>query len=293
MLRTLTYSLPDLKQAWLVLFLFVLGQLAASVLLGLILGIFQLQDTQNLTMPLSYALSYVFPLLYLYWKGLRRLNDPLKEGQPDYDDIRLDRPYLGGMRLWAFVPLVVLAMLAVIILLSCLPEGREMPEWFRQALSQIYGMKLVVSLLTMGVLAPLLEEFLFRGIILTGLSRRMDPWWAILWSSVLFGIAHLNPWQALPAFAMGCFFGWLYLRTGSFWTVVGLHSLNNVLAIAAAALFGVEEVTQENIQSVFGETAAYIMVAVSAIVLIVGIGLINKYIPAKNKSNNEKSDISD
>ena len=237
MLRTLTYSLPDLKQAWLVLFLFVLGQLAASVLLGLILGIFQLQDTQNLTMPLSYALSYVLPLV----------------------------------------------MLAVIILLSCLPEGREMPEWFRQALSQVYGMKLAVNLLTMGVLAPVLEEFLFRGIILTGLSRRMDPWWAILWSSVLFAIAHLNPWQALPAFAMGCFFGWIYYRTRSFWTVIGLHSLNNVMAIAAAALFGVEEVTQENIQSVFGETAAYIMVAVAAIVLVAGIGLINKYIPAKKQ----------
>ena len=161
----------------------------------------------------------------------------------------------------------------------------------------------------MGVLAPVLEEFLFRGIILTGLSRRMDPWWAILWSSVLFAIAHLNPWQALPAFAMGCFFGWIYYRTRSFWTVIGLHSLNNVMAIAAAALFGVEEVTQENIQSVFalfgveevtqeniqsvfGETAAYIMVAVAAIVLVAGIGLINKYIPAKNKSYNEKSDIS-
>ena len=96
MFRTLTYSLPDLKQAWLVLFLFVLGQLAASVLLGLILGIFQLQDTQNLTMPLSYALSYVLPLLYLYWKGLRRLNDPLKEGQPEYDEIRLNRPCFGS-----------------------------------------------------------------------------------------------------------------------------------------------------------------------------------------------------
>ena len=165
MFRTLTYSLPDLKQAWLVLFLFVLGQLAVSVLLGLILGIFQLQDTQNLTMPLSYALSYVLPLLYLYWKGLRRLNDPLTEGQPEYDEIRLNRPCLGGMRLWAFIPLVIIVMLAVIILLSCLPEGREMPEWFRQALSQVYGMKLAVNLLTMGVLAPVLEEFLFRGII--------------------------------------------------------------------------------------------------------------------------------
>ena len=55
MLRTLTYSLPDLKQAWLVLFLFVLGQLAASVLLGFIFGIFHIQDTQNLAMPLGRA----------------------------------------------------------------------------------------------------------------------------------------------------------------------------------------------------------------------------------------------
>ena len=72
MLRTLTYSLPDLKQAWLALLFFVLGQLAASVLLSFIFGIFHFQDIQNLAMPLSYVLSYVFPLLYLYFAQAER-----------------------------------------------------------------------------------------------------------------------------------------------------------------------------------------------------------------------------
>ena len=245
------------------------------------------QAFETAALPLTYTLAYIFPLMYLYWKGLRRLNSPLGEQLPEYDSIRLDRPRFGRMGLWAFIPVVILLELAVIILISSLPEGMEMPEWFSSALEQMYGTNIVFNLLTMSVLAPLLEEFLFRGVILTGLMRRMDTWWAILWSSVLFGIAHLNPWQALPAFVMGCLFGWIYVRTRSYWTVVAMHSLNNTLTIMVAAFFGPEVVSDETMQSMFGPQVTYIMLAVSALVLAAGIGLINKYI-----SSDEKSDIS-
>lgn len=114
-------------------------------------------------MPLTYALAYIFPLMYLYWKGLRRLNSPFGDQLPEYDSIRLDRPRFGRMGLWAFIPVVILLELAVIILISSLPEGMEMPEWFSSALEQMYGTNIVFNLLTMSVLAPLLEEFLFRG----------------------------------------------------------------------------------------------------------------------------------
>ena len=250
MLRTLTYSLPDLKQAWLILLLFAGGQFAAAMLQLVIFNVFvgydfgsgELSDNEKYqafetaALPLTYTLAYIFPLMYLYWKGLRRLNSPLGEQLPEYDSIRLDRPRFGRMGLWAFIPVVILLELAVIILISSLPEGMEMPEWFSSALEQMYGTNIVFNLLTMSVLAPLLEEFLFRGVILTGLMRRMDTWWAILWSSVLFGIAHLNPWQALPAFVMGCLFGWIYVRTRSYWTVVAMHSLNNTLTIMVVRL---------------------------------------------------------
>ncbi len=300
MLRTLTYSLPDLKQAWLILLLFAGGQFAAAMLQLVIFNVFvgydfgsgELSDNEKYqafetaALPLTYTLAYIFPLMYLYWKGLRRLNSPLGEQLPEYDSIRLDRPRFGRMGLWAFIPVVILLELAVIILISSLPEGMEMPEWFSSALEQMYGTNIVFNLLTMSVLAPLLEEFLFRGVILTGLMRRMDTWWAILWSSVLFGIAHLNPWQALPAFVMGCLFGWIYVRTRSYWTVVAMHSLNNTLTIMVAAFFGPEVVSDETMQSMFGPQMTYILLAVSALVLAAGIGLINKYI------SDEKGDIS-
>lgn len=296
-IKKLTYALPDLKESWLLLFLLIAGQLAASVL-GLIaftvytgfeFGEGSLSTDpgyssfETMIMPLTYSIAYVFPLLYIYWRGLKRLNNPVSEQIPDYDIIRLDRPHFGSMNLWCFIPAVVLLELSVIVLLSCLPEGMEMPEWFSRALQQMYGTNLIFNLITMSVLAPVLEEFLFRGIILTGLMRRVDTWWAILWSSVLFAIAHLNPWQALPAFVMGCLFGWIYVRTRSFWTVVAMHSLNNTLTIAVAAVYGSDVVCGETLRTLFGDQVFYIVLTVSVLVLAFVIWLINKYIPAGSK----------
>jgi len=82
------------------------------------------------------------------------------------------------------------------------------------------------------IAAPLLEEWLIREVALKGMLQHMAPHKAILWSSVMFGVIHMNPWQAIPAFLMGCLFGWLYYRTRSYWTCVALHALNNGMSFS-------------------------------------------------------------
>ncbi|MCP4645007.1 MAG: CPBP family intramembrane metalloprotease [bacterium] len=81
------------------------------------------------------------------------------------------------------------------------------------------------------VMAPLLEEALFRGLILDGLLKRSTPRKAIIVSALLFSIAHLNPAQIPFAFLMGIILGWLFFRTRSLWTVVLAHFTLNSMAI--------------------------------------------------------------
>lgn len=85
----------------------------------------------------------------------------------------------------------------------------------------------VVSLLFACVAAPVLEEMLFRGVILRSFLRQYSRTRAILWSSAIFGIAHLNLYQLASAFAIGIVAGWLYERCRSLWPCILLHAAYN------------------------------------------------------------------
>ena len=78
------------------------------------------------------------------------------------------------------------------------------------------------------VVAPLIEEAVYRGFILGGLLRRYSAPTAILVSAVLFALAHLNPYQFVTAFSGGLLLGWIYVRTRSLWPCVILHALTNL-----------------------------------------------------------------
>jgi uncharacterized protein len=95
---------------------------------------------------------------------------------------------------------------------------------------------------TIALLAPLLEELIFRGVILDGFLKRYDPWKAILWSSFFFAVAHFNPWQFVSAFALGILIGWLYWKTRSLWPGIFVHFLNNAGAYIAAAFLGPDQI---------------------------------------------------
>jgi len=93
----------------------------------------------------------------------------------------------------------------------------------------------IIGLVAVAVVGPLVEELLFRGVILGGLLSHYRPRWALLGSAVLFGIVHLNLWQFVPAFGMGLATGWLFVRTRSLWPCVAFHGIYNAAFGFAAA----------------------------------------------------------
>lgn len=63
--------------------------------------------------------------------------------------------------------------------------------------------------------APVLEEFIFRGLVMTRLARVMPGWLAVLLSAAMFGVCHGELVWFCYAFLLGAFFGFLDLRAGS------------------------------------------------------------------------------
>lgn len=94
----------------------------------------------------------------------------------------------------------------------------------------------VLAVLLLVVLAPVGEEFLFRGIILRGLLERMRPWRAIWLTTLFFAVMHLNPWQVPAAVGFGVLCGWVFLRTRSLALCILLHLLHNAAAVFSSRI---------------------------------------------------------
>lgn len=135
---------------------------------------------------------------------------------------------LGQARIWHFalLPAVVVAAQVVLSLLDFLHLPDILTKDFGN-LNQYFG----VALLTRVMAMPVLEELLFRGVILNGLLGSRRPWVAIGQSALLFGLIHFNPAQSLSAGLAGVLLGWLYYRTRSLGLCIGLHALNNGLIL--------------------------------------------------------------
>ncbi|WP_317167111.1 CPBP family intramembrane glutamic endopeptidase [Blattabacterium cuenoti] len=81
------------------------------------------------------------------------------------------------------------------------------------------------------LLAPVCEEIFFRGIILNGmLKSKIHPFKAIIFSSFLFGLTHMNPWQLVGGLFIGTFIGYTYFITSSILDCILLHIFNNMVA---------------------------------------------------------------
>ena len=86
----------------------------------------------------------------------------------------------------------------------------------------------VVGVLAVVVAAPVVEEIVFRGLIMTRLSRAMPGWLAVLLSAAIFGACHGHPVWFGYAFALGTVFGFMDLRAGSIWpSVLGHVAFNS------------------------------------------------------------------
>lgn len=79
------------------------------------------------------------------------------------------------------------------------------------------------------LLGPILEELIFRGVLLEGL-RKYGNWFGIIMSSVLFGLMHQNFMQCIPAICMGIVWGCMAVKTNSIIPSIIVHILNNSLA---------------------------------------------------------------
>lgn len=82
-------------------------------------------------------------------------------------------------------------------------------------------------ILTVGICAPVVEELIFRKLIIDRMAK-YGEFVAIIMSGLMFGIFHGNFQQAFFATGLGMFWAFIYLKTGKIWYTIAMHMTINL-----------------------------------------------------------------
>jgi len=134
----------------------------------------------------------------------------------------------------ALALLALMAVTAIHTLLGLILKALnvEVRQVVVELIKQQSGLDLALSAMMAILVAPVVEEFLFRGVIQMGLRRYIGPWGAIGVGGAAFAIVH-QPWAvSLYIFPLGLMLGYLYQRRQSLVAPIALHMFFNSLSIA-------------------------------------------------------------
>ena len=183
------------------------------------------KDTEYLYNPVKKVILGVGSTMFILIYGFKKSKSPLFNVFP----------------VKFFNPLVIIPIITFFwgahnlmeIPLTLLDKYLPPPPWFNEMFNRIfegdYGW--IGAFMKVAVIAPVVEELIFRGLILQGFRKNYNAFVAVFMSALLFALFHLNPWQFPATFILGLLLGWLVVRTNSIVLSIIGHSINNTLVL--------------------------------------------------------------
>lgn len=158
-------------------------------------------------------------------------------------------------KLIGFLPLLIFFALPLLLVSfefnsMLIPEGGYLEGLFKPSeelagemtetmLTMNTPLDLVIMLLVVAVLPGICEEFAFRGVLQSQLAKGFKNVHLGIWvSAFIFSAIHFQFYGFIPRMLLGAFFGYLVIHTGSIWTAVVAHTLNNGYAVVSAYMAG-------------------------------------------------------
>lgn len=140
---------------------------------------------------------------------------------PNFGDV------LKGLAGWGIYFLIA-QIVVVVLTASNLIDVNEKQEILFSTNS--YGLGLFLAFVTIVILAPLVEEILYRGILFGNLSKKINPFLAAIIASLIFGVFHGQLNVGIDTFFMSMVSCYLIWKTDSIWPGVFLHISKNLIA---------------------------------------------------------------
>ncbi|HEY2249824.1 MAG TPA: CPBP family intramembrane glutamic endopeptidase [Planctomycetaceae bacterium] len=125
-------------------------------------------------------------------------------------------------------PMWLLSSSLINVLLKWMPWAEDSMKGMLESFAEA---PLWLGVLVIGMGPALAEELVFRGLIGRGLVARWGLVPGMLITSILFGVMHVHPVQAMGVIPLGLAMHFAYFTTRSFWAPMTLHLLNNSLSV--------------------------------------------------------------
>ncbi len=165
--------------------------------------------------------SVAFILIYGYRKAKTQISElfPLKWFNP-----------------LIFLPMVLFLAAAHVFLNEInlrIDKVMPPPDWFWELFDRIFESDYGIygAFLKVVIVAPIVEELIFRGMIMHGFMRNYPKIVAIFISALFFALFHLNPWQFPATFLLGLLLGWVMVITRNIFACIAGHAINNLLVL--------------------------------------------------------------
>lgn len=143
----------------------------------------------------------------------------------------------------------------------------------------------MLTFIATAVVPALIEEFACRGIVL-GILRKYGDGFAIVSSSIVFGIMHGNFEQIPFAIIVGLILGYIYVKTSSIWICVIVHAINNAISVIFSYM--------ENSFSINIQNVLYIgYIVIGLIFSVLGVYYISKKDEENYELEKTKNEVSE
>ncbi len=237
-----------------------LGSYTLQEILVFILALFGFTDELSTNLSFQYAVS-ALPLT-VFAMAMPFFIYSLRKGRPSYiKALPFHSPVPFGKLLLVIVAGFGLCLASNYIanlsgiIFSLIGAEGDVPE----TQTSQNALDVVMNFIVSAAVAPLIEEFIFRGVLMQPL-RRYGDFFAVISSSVIFGLAHGRPTNIVFAFLAGIVIGCAVVYTRSLWAGIIIHALNNGFSVFFSEL-----------ESVASGVANISYLIACAVVILVGI----------------------
>lgn len=203
------------------------------------------------------VLKAVTLLVFGFWYKFREK----KNIRPDYRGVLKVRVFLclAGIGFFGQYAAGFLMTLIHVVM----PSIFEDYEKIMQAVSLDYASPCLMLFLV-GILGPVAEEFLFRGVIYGKLRDVFTVTQAAVISGAIFGIYHKNFVQGIYAALFGILLAYIFEKTGTIWGAVLMHMIFN---LSAYFVLWFNRMLQQH--AIFLPSLFYLLLDIASIVIVI------------------------
>ena len=202
---------------------------------------------------MSFLIQYVLRFVILFFPLWFFVVDRYGASLSDFGFNRV-----GWKKLLITVVLSYLAYLAISFVITTIlaTNQLEVPGYEAQdSYLPMFGtdwLGFTVAVIFIVGIAPFLEELFFRGFIYRVFTKTWPVWLGSILAAVLFALAHFQLNSFFPLFLLGLILNYIYHRTGSVWTAVAFHAMNNAIAFGVNVYLYFHPETLQDLEVITG-----------------------------------------